>query len=105
MLKYFLVFLSCSFLLLGCSSKKKEASLPGTFLESLSKQKFELLAPYLPTADFYKGLGKETGERTDEDIKKIIEQNNSKLKDGWTRIGEKLKSGNIKPADIIIKEK
>lgn len=104
MRKYFLVFLSCSILLLGCSSKKQDASLPGTFLESLSKQKFELLAPYLPAADFYKSLGKEVKDRTDEEIAKFIEKSNNKVKEGWSKIIERLKTANIKPGNVEIKE-
>jgi hypothetical protein len=103
MRKYLLLIIT-AFLFFACNTEKREANLPNTFLESLSKGNFDLLKSYLPTVEFYKSLGSSAPERSDSDIVKFIDRSNERLKENWEKIRGRLQSANVNADDIDIKE-
>lgn len=103
MRKFLLVFLIGCFLL-SCSTSHRPGSLPETFLESLDKENFDLLAPFLPTPDYYKSLGKDIAERTDEEILQFLSNSKTKLKDAWQDILNRIKEKKINLKAIRITE-
>jgi hypothetical protein len=96
------LFIGC--FLLGCSTSHRPGSLPETFLESLDKENFDLLAPFLPTPDYYKSLGKDIKERTDEEILQFLSHNKAKLKDAWQDILNRTKERKLRLQSIRITE-
>ena len=102
--KYFLFITACSLFFISCDTNKKESSLGGTFVESLGKGQFEMLEPYFPTVEFYKSLGGNAPERSDEEIVKFLDGSKERLKNAWTSINERIKSAKTDLSAVDIKE-
>ncbi len=103
-MRKYILFVATSFLLFACNTEKREANLPNNFLESLSKENFDLLKSYLPTVEFYKSLGTSMRERSDSDIVKFLDRSNERLKENWEKIRNRLQSANVDPDEIDVKE-
>jgi hypothetical protein len=71
----FLLFISCN--------EDKPKKLEDAFILSMQKNDFNVLKSFLPDKDFYNSLGDKMPKRTDEEIKRFLEESDEKIKQAW----------------------
>jgi hypothetical protein len=101
--KFFLVAIPV-LILLSCASKSKQNSLPSVFIQSLQKQDFDLLLPYMPTPEFYKSLHENVQKRSEEEILNYITENKEKIKSAWSAIAARVREKKVNLPGISVKE-
>jgi hypothetical protein len=101
----FPIILLSLFFFSGCSNQEAvPSSVPEAFLQSLQKNKFEMLESFYPSNELYKSLGEKQAARSDAEINDFLKQNRDKLKTNWNQIHESIKNGNIDVNKIKIEE-
>lgn len=105
-LKMRLLFISLASiaLFISCQNKVDTATLDKAFISSFKDGKFTMLEEFLPTKAFYKSMGKEMAERSDEEIDSFLNRSNKRLMDNWDVINQAIKEKQVDPAKINIKE-
>jgi hypothetical protein len=87
----------------SCTGSKKPASLPDALLMSLRENNFDRLSDYFPTVELYKRIEKDKS-KSDEEIKKILEEFMQKQEASWKTILERVKERKIDLEKVKIKE-
>ncbi|MBK5271370.1 MAG: hypothetical protein JJE22_10185, partial [Bacteroidia bacterium] len=67
----------------ACQNKEEPSGLDKAFIQSFQDNNFSILKSFFPTKSFYKSLGKEMAERSDEEIDSFLMRSNNHLMESW----------------------
>jgi hypothetical protein len=81
-MRYLFFLLLAGFTIGGCKTDKPETP-EEAFIYSLHANDFNLLNEFLPDREFYNSIKDKMPERTEEEIKKFLDESNERVKEAW----------------------